>query len=73
MKLSEETKQELLKMAKSDDFKKIRKQKVFADTPGTKEGIREFTDFIQMFHEMAGHPQRKPRIIKGDFKLWLRA
>ncbi len=67
MKLSEESKKELLALSLIDEFKSLEKQ-IFAENPGTIQATNQFTDFIQFFHKMAGHPTRKPIPMKGDFK-----
>ena len=67
MKLSDQTKKELLGLSRTDQFKSLEK-KIFAQNPGTIQATNEFTDFIQFFHKMAGHPTREPRAMKGDFK-----
>ncbi|NTU73711.1 hypothetical protein HGB07_06125 [Candidatus Roizmanbacteria bacterium] len=67
MKLSDQTKKEMLGFSQSDEFKSLEK-KIFAENPGTIQATTQFTDFIQFFHKMAGHPIREPRPMKGDFK-----
>jgi hypothetical protein len=68
MKLSDQTKKEMLVFSQSDEFKSLEK-KIFAEYPGTIQATTQFTDYIQFFHKMAGHPTREPRPMKGDFKL----
>jgi hypothetical protein len=68
MKLSDQTKKELLGISQTDQFKSLEK-KIFAENPGTIQATNQFTDFIQFFHKMADHPTREPRPMKGDFKL----
>ena len=68
MKLSDKTKKEMLGFSQSDEFKSLEKR-IFAENPGTTQATTHFTDFIQFFHKMAGHPTREPRPMKGDFKL----
>lgn len=68
MKLADEAKKELLSFSQNDEFKFLEK-KVFAENPGTIQATNQFTDFIQFLHEMAGHPSREPRPMKGDFIL----
>lgn len=58
MRLSKQDREELLEFSKNNDCKHFEKT-VFATYPGTKEATRQFTDFIQFFHKMAGHPTRK--------------
>ena len=68
MKLSDRAKKELLAFSKTDEFKHMKKQ-IFADNPGTPQATNQFTDFIQFLHNMADHPIRPPKPMKGDFKL----
>jgi hypothetical protein len=68
MKLSDQAKKELLTFSQTDEFKSLEK-KIFAENPGTIEATNQFTDFIQFFHKMAGHPSREPIPMQGDFKL----
>jgi len=68
MKLSDQTKKELLGFSRTAAFKSLEK-KIFAENPGTIQATNQFTDFIQFFHKMADHPIREPRPMKGDFKL----
>lgn len=68
MKLSSIEKRELLEFSQNTDFSPMKKV-VFADNPGTKEATKQFTDFIQFFHKMAGHPKREIKPIKGNFLL----
>ena len=68
MKLSDQAKKEMLGFSQTDEFKSLEK-KIFAENPGTIQATTQFTDFIQFLHKMAGHPTRKPRPMKGDFKL----
>ena len=68
MKLSDQTKKELLALSQNDEFKSMEK-KIFAENPGTIEATNQFTDFIQFLHKMADHPTRELRPMKGDFKL----
>lgn len=67
MKLSDQSKKELLAFSRTDEFKALAKQ-IFAENPGTIQATNQFTEFIQFFHKMAGHPTRKPIPMKGDFK-----
>jgi hypothetical protein len=68
MKLSDQTKKELLSFSQTDEFKSLEKT-IFAENPGTIQATNQFTDFIQFLHKMADHPTREVRPIKGDFKL----
>lgn len=68
MKLSPLEKRELLEFSQNTDFSPLKKV-VFADNPGSEEATKQFTDFIQFFHNMAGHPTRKVKPIKGIFLL----
>ena len=68
MKLSDEAKKELLALSESADFTSLGKN-IFAENPGSVKATNQFTDFIQFFHQMADHPTREPRPMKGTFKL----
>ncbi len=68
MKLSEHSKKELLEFSKTSDFEKLERV-IFADNPGTEEATKQFTDFIQLVHKMAGHPTRKHKPMEGTFLL----
>jgi hypothetical protein len=68
MKLSDQAKKELLALSRTDEFNSVEKQ-IFAKNPGTIEATNQFTDFIQFLHKMAEHPIRRPKPMKGDFKL----
>ncbi len=68
MKLSDQSKEELLAFSQTDEFKSLKKR-IFAENPGTTQATNQFTEFIQFFHKMASHPTRKPKPMKGDFKL----
>ncbi len=68
MKLSEIEKQELITFSKTNDFSSLEKV-VIAENAGSEEATRQFTDFIQFFHNMADHPTRKFKPINGVFLL----
>ncbi len=68
MKLSDQTKKELLSFSQTEEFKSLRKR-IFAKNPGTIQATNQFTEFIQFLHRMADHPTREPRPMTGDFKL----
>jgi hypothetical protein len=68
MKLSDQAKKELLDFSQTVEFKSLGKN-IFAENPGTIQATNQFTDFIQFLHKMADHPTRRPKPMKGDFKL----
>jgi len=68
MKLTDQTKKELLGFSRINTFNSLKK-KIFAENPGTIQATNQFTDFIQFFHKMADHPIRVPKPMKGNFKL----
>ena len=68
MKLSDQAKKELLGFAKTDEFRHMKRQ-IFAENPGTPQATNQFTDFIQFLHNMADHPVRLSKPMRGDFKL----
>lgn len=68
MRLSEEEKKEFLHLFPQEDFRGL-KNHIFADNPGSREAIREFTDLLQFMHKLADHPQRTFRAIEGTFLL----
>ena len=68
MKLSAQARQELLALSNTDDFAKLRKI-LFAETPDAEQATKQFTDFIQMVHKMAGHPVKKHKAMTGTFLL----
>ena len=68
MKLTDQAKKELLVFSKTDEFKYLKKH-IFAENPGTPQATNQFTDFIQFLHNMADHPVRPHKPMKGDFKL----
>lgn len=68
VKLSEEEKKELLHLFPQKDFDGLKKH-IFADNPGSREAVREFTDLLQFMHKLAGHPRREFKAIEGVFLL----
>ena len=67
MKLSDQTKKELLGFSQTDEFKSL-ERRIFAENLGTIQATNQFTDFIQFLHKMADHPVRESRPMNGDFK-----
>ncbi len=68
MKLSAQARQELLAFSHINDFAKLKKV-LFAETADAEQATKQYTDFIQMVHKMAGHPVKKHKAMTGTFLL----
>ena len=68
MKLTAQEKKEFRNLIPNEEFKKLTKNELACNAE-SRETIRQYIDFLQFVHKMAGHPVRKFKPIKGEFIL----
>ena len=68
MRLSAQARREALEFSHNNDFARLQKE-LLAEDQDAEQATKRYTDFIQMVHELAGHPMKKQRAMEGDFLL----